>query len=190
MSAPAAGGQRLSLPGAPPRVVLDNIRSAFNVGSIFRTCDAAGARPLYLCGICATPGNPRVVKTALGAEATVPWSHHISTLEVIAQLQAEGVFCVGVERTERSAPYDLEEYPERVAFVFGHEVAGIALPVLERCDRVVGIPMLGRKNSLNVATSVGVMLFEIVRRRLAGSFPASPPGQAPSPSGDQLSSSS
>ncbi|MFH1145021.1 MAG: TrmH family RNA methyltransferase [Candidatus Eisenbacteria bacterium] len=152
--------------GAGPRVVLDNIRSAFNVGSIIRTCDAAGVAHLYLCGISATPRNPRVIKTSLGAERTLSWSHHISTAETLDRLREEGVTLVAVERTRGAIPYTAPDYPSGAAFIFGHEVAGIALPVLERADLVVEIPMLGHKSSLNVATSVGVMLFEIVRRRL------------------------
>jgi len=155
------------LPGEGPRVVLDNIRSAFNVGSIFRTAEAAGAEHLFLCGISATPANPRVVKTALGAEGVLPWSHHISTAEVLARLRADGVALIAVEVSERSVPYTALAFPERVAFIFGHEVAGIAVPILEQSDHVVEIPMLGHKNSLNVATSVGVILFEALRRRMA-----------------------
>ena len=155
------------LPGRGPRVVLDNIRSAFNVGSVFRTCDAAGVEHLYLCGISACPPNPKLVKTALGAEQTVPWSHHIRALEVLNGLRAEGYTLFAVERTDRSLPYTEVDYPERCVLIFGHEVAGVARPLLERADQVIEIPMLGRKNSLNVATSAGVVLFELVRRRLA-----------------------
>ena len=155
--------------GAPRvRIVLDNIRSAFNVGSIFRTSEAAGVEHIHLCGISAKPDNPKVARTALGAEASVPWSHHIATLEVLDALHAEGWQLVAVELTGRSAPYAAFEYREPCALVFGHEVAGVPLPVLDRCDAVVEIPMLGRKNSLNVATSVGIVLFEVVRRRFPG----------------------
>ncbi len=149
-------------------MLLDNIRSAFNVGSIFRTCEAAGASHLYLCGISAAPPNPQLLKTSLGAERTVPWSHHTDPLEAVARLQAAGVSIFAVELTERSVPYTAIAYPAQLAFVFGHEVAGVARPLLERADQVVEIPMLGRKNSLNVATSVGVILFELVRQRLSG----------------------
>jgi 23S rRNA (guanosine2251-2'-O)-methyltransferase len=181
----ASWGVRRFDGGAPPprlrgqgcQVVLDNIRSAFNVGSIFRTCDAAGVAHLHLCGISATPRNPRVVKTSLGAERTVPWSHHISTAEVLGRLRGSGVALVAVELTARSVPYTELEYPESVAFIFGHEVAGIAIPILEQSDHVIEIPMLGHKNSLNVATSVGVILFEAVRRRLLRADRENPPGR-------------
>jgi tRNA G18 (ribose-2'-O)-methylase SpoU len=155
------------LPGRGPRVVLDNIRSAFNVGSIFRTCDAAGVEHLHLCGISACPPNPQVAKTALGAERSVPWSHQIDARELLEGLRREGFALFAVERTDRSLPYTDVPYPERCALVFGHEVAGVARPLLEMADQVIEIPMLGQKNSLNVATSVGVVLFELVRRRRA-----------------------
>jgi 23S rRNA (guanosine2251-2'-O)-methyltransferase len=149
-----------------PVVVLDNIRSALNVGSIFRTCDAAAVRHLYLGGITALPPNPQLLKTALGAQETVPWSHRLSTVELVEELHAEGFCIVAVELTDRSVPYTQATYPVDTALVFGHEVAGVAVPVLDRSDQVVEIPMFGRKNSLNVATSVGVILFEILRRRI------------------------
>jgi 23S rRNA (guanosine2251-2'-O)-methyltransferase len=148
------------------RVVLDNIRSAYNVGSILRTSEAAGVEHLHLCGISATPDNPKVVKTALGAERMVAWSHHIATADVLEELRAQGWTLIAVELTDRGALHCAYSYPEKCALVFGHEVAGVPPALLARCDAVVEIPMLGRKNSLNVATSVGIVLFEIVRRRL------------------------
>lgn len=158
--------RRFDRAAAPPprgdarlRVVLDNIRSAFNVGSIFRTAEAAGVEHLHLCGISATPENPKVRKTALGAERMVPWSHDLSTLAVLEALRAEGWTRVAVELTDRSVPYNEYRYPRRCALVFGHEVAGVPLPVLDACDAVIEIPMAGRKNSLNVATSAGIVLF-------------------------------
>ncbi len=158
----------LSAGGHPPRVILDNIRSAFNVGSVFRTCEAAGAAHLHLCGICAYPPNARVLKTALGADEVLPWTHELSAAGTIERLQAEGVRIVAVELTDRSQDYQAVIYPDPVAFVFGHEVAGVAVPILDRADLVVQIPMMGHKNSLNVATSVGVILFDHLRRRLSG----------------------
>jgi 23S rRNA (guanosine2251-2'-O)-methyltransferase len=155
-------------PGPGLRVVLDNIRSAFNVGSIFRTCDAAGVEHLHLCGISASPPNPKVLKTSLGAERTVPWSHHVDAVALLRELRAAGYAVFAVERTDRSEPYTEVVFPEKCALVFGHEVAGVARPLLDAADRVIEIPMLGRKNSLNVATSAGVVLFELVRRRRGG----------------------
>lgn len=158
-----------ALPGMGPIVVLDNIRSAFNVGAIFRTCDAANVRQLYLTGITAHPPNPKLLKAALGAEEMVPWTHALSALEVVRSLQGAGTHVVSVELTDRSRSFHEIAYPPDVAFVFGHEVAGVAVPILEQSDRVVQIPMLGCKNSLNVGTSVGIVLFELVRRRLTHS---------------------
>jgi len=148
----------------PLRVILDNIRSAYNVGAILRTCEAAGVEHIHLCGISATPANPKVLKTALHAEHMLPWSHHISALEVIDQLRSAGWACYAVELTARSRPYDAVRYPPRTALLFGHEVAGVAEPLLRKMDAVVEIPMQGRKNSLNVATSVGVVVFEVSRQ--------------------------
>jgi tRNA G18 (ribose-2'-O)-methylase SpoU len=153
--------------GPGPYVILDNIRSAFNVGSIFRTCEAAGARKLYLCGISAHPPNPRVLKTSLGTEETLPWEHVLATIDVIGSLRRRGVRIVAVELTDHSVPYTAIDYPAETALVFGHEVAGVAVPILEASDAIIEIPMQGRKNSLNVATSVGVVLFEILRQRLS-----------------------
>ena len=152
-------------PGPGPYVILDNIRSAFNVGAIFRTCEAAAIRRLYLCGISAHPPNPRVLKTSLGTEKTLPWEHILSTEETVRKLRERRIHIVSVELTNRSIPYTLAHYPEEVALVFGHEVAGVSSEILDLSDQVIEIPMLGRKNSLNVATSVGVVLFELVRRR-------------------------
>ncbi len=157
--------------GAAPRVVLDNVRSAFNVGSVFRTCEAAGVSHLHLCGICAYPPNPRVLKTALGAERMVPWTHSLSTIEAIEGLQANGCAIIAVELTDCSRPFHEVRYSGQTAFVFGHEVSGVAIPILDRADMVVEIPMMGRKNSLNIATSVGIILFDHLTRRLAPDRP-------------------
>ncbi|MBD3235390.1 MAG: TrmH family RNA methyltransferase [Candidatus Eisenbacteria bacterium] len=148
-----------------PTVLLDNIRSAWNVGSIFRSCEGAGVRHLHLCGISAYPPNPRVCKTALGAERMVPWSHHPQALPVVVELAARGSAIYAIELTDRSQPYDAVSFPEDVTLIFGHETAGVALPLLERAGRVLEIPMAGRKNSLNVAVSVGIVLFEVRRQR-------------------------
>jgi tRNA G18 (ribose-2'-O)-methylase SpoU len=170
------------------RVVLDNIRSAYNVGSILRTSEAAGVEHLHLCGISATPGNPKVAKTALGAERMVSWSHHIATADVLDELRAQGWTLIAVELTDRGALHCVFDYPDMCALIFGHEVAGVPPALLTRCDAVIEIPMLGRKNSLNVATSAGIVLFEIVRRRLGADVgrpgsQAGPPGppHAPEP---------
>jgi tRNA G18 (ribose-2'-O)-methylase SpoU len=148
----------------PLRVVLDNVRSAFNVGSIFRAADACAVEHLYLCGMTAHPPHSRLARTALGAEAVVPWSHHRKTAEALDALERLAVPIVAVEALEGAVSYVDFAWPERVALVFGHEVRGIAPDLLARCAGVVRIPMFGEKNTLNVATAAGIVMYEILRR--------------------------
>jgi 23S rRNA (guanosine2251-2'-O)-methyltransferase len=156
--------QLAPLPRNPVHVVLDNIRSAFNVGSIFRTADAGAAAHLYLCGMTAYPPNAKLAKTALGAMDYVPWTHHWDTRDALDRLQAEGIPVVAVELAEHAVSHFEYAWPQPVAIVFGNEVYGIRPDVLERCDAAVCIPMAGYKNTINVATAFGVVLFEILRR--------------------------
>jgi tRNA G18 (ribose-2'-O)-methylase SpoU len=148
----------------PLHVVLADIRSAFNVGSIFRTADAAAAAGLYLCGCCAYPPNVKLAKTALGADQYVPWRHCGATAEALARLRAQGVPIIGVEAADPAAAHTAFPWPKPVAVVFGNEVDGLDAATLAACDKVVRIPMLGRKNSLNVATAAGIVMFEILRQ--------------------------
>jgi 23S rRNA (guanosine2251-2'-O)-methyltransferase len=141
--------------------VLDNIRSAHNVGGIFRTADGAGVERLYLCGITPTPaGHPELAKTALGAENAVAWSAHENSLIVARALRAEGVFLLALERTAESTPiqeFSLERLEERpIALLIGHERAGVDPGLLEICDGIVDLPMAGSKASLNVTVAFGV----------------------------------
>jgi 23S rRNA (guanosine2251-2'-O)-methyltransferase len=148
----------------PIRLVLDNLRSAFNVGSIFRTSEGAGVEWLHLCGITPYPPHPRLDKTARGATSLVPWSHHIDTMEAIRIVKASGYALAALELTDRSIDYRSIPYPSPLALILGHEVAGVTRPVLERADWIVEVPLRGRKNSLNVATACGIVLFEILRQ--------------------------
>lgn len=148
----------------PLRVVLDNLRSAFNVGSIFRTCEGAGVERIHLCGITPYPPNPKLEKTARGALTLVPWTHHVDAMEAVRILRADGFALAALELTDRSVDYRSLPYTPPIAVILGHEVAGVTRPVLEGADWIVRIPMRGRKNSLNVATSCGIVLFEILRR--------------------------
>jgi 23S rRNA (guanosine2251-2'-O)-methyltransferase len=148
----------------PIRLVLDNLRSAFNVGSIFRTCEGAGVEQIHLCGITPYPPHPRLDKTARGATSLVPWTHHIDTMEAIQFLGKSGYSLAALELTNQSVDYRRIPYPRPIALILGHEVAGVTRPVLERADWIVEIPLRGRKNSLNVATACGVVLFEILRQ--------------------------
>lgn len=146
----------------PIHLVLDNVRSAYNVGSAFRTADAAGIAHVHLCGMSAHPPHQKVGKTALGAEEWVPWTYYERTRDCLARLADEGVARLAVERTDNAVPLGRVAWPRPVAVIFGHEVTGIPEKTLARCDEVVQIPMHGHKNSLNVATAIGVVLYDIL----------------------------
>jgi 23S rRNA (guanosine2251-2'-O)-methyltransferase len=148
----------------PLRVVLDNLRSAFNVGSIFRTSEGAGVEWIHLCGITPYPPNSKLEKTARGADSLVPWSHHVDTTEAVRLLKTRGYALAALELTDRSVDYRSLPFPQPIALILGHEVAGVTRPVLEQADAIIEIPLRGIKNSLNVATSFGVVLFEILRQ--------------------------
>ena len=155
----AYGGVRL-----PALVLLDNVRSMYNVGSFFRTADAVGLEKLYLCGITAHPPKPAISKTALGAEESVPWQHYADARETLANLRARGCEIAAIETSLHSV--DLYEWKPAfpVCIVFGHEVDGIRPDLLAMADTHVRIPMVGRKHSLNVATAAGVVLYELLRK--------------------------
>jgi len=150
---------------------LDNIRSAYNVGSIFRTADAAGVSKIFLCGITPTPtdrfGRPRndLAKTALGAEKSVAWESCRSTAAAVRKLKAGGAKIIAVEKIEKTAGavnYKKVRVTGDTAFVFGNEVKGLSAHLLKKCDLVCEIPMTGRKESLNVAVSAAVVLYRVL----------------------------
>jgi len=145
-------------------VVVDNIRSAYNVGSIFRTADAGAAAHIHLCGMAAHPPHPKLEKTALGAFAYVPWTYHERTKDAFAALRETGIPIVAVELTDDAVSYLDFDWPRPVAIVLGNEVNGIHPRNLRRCDAVVKIPMFGFKNSINVATAFGVVFYGILDR--------------------------
>jgi len=145
----------------PYVVVLDNIRSALNVGAIFRTCDGAGASKLYLCGITPYPPHNKIPKTALGAIEYVGWVRSNDTIEVIKGLKEDGYTIVAVEQAEGAHVFNQVVYKEKTALVFGHEITGVSKEVLDICDVKVVVPMYGRKESLNVATTVGIVSYEV-----------------------------
>lgn len=149
---------------APIHVVLDNIRSAFNVGSILRTSDAGAIAHLHLCGMTPAPPNPRLLRTSLGAEQSVPWSYHERTELALKHLRAQNIPIVAIETGENVVDYTEFAWPSPVALLLGHEVRGIRPDLLERVDATVMIPMQGVKNSLNVATAYGIVLYEILRQ--------------------------
>ena len=149
-------------------VVLDNVRSAFNVGSVFRSCDAFAVDKLYLCGICAVPPSAEIHKSALGAEASVEWEHCPDTLQLVERLRAEGWTVVSVEQTVRSQMLDSFE-PEpgrRYALIFGNEVDGVRQEVVDASDLSLEIPQWGTKHSLNVSVAAGVVLWKFKPERI------------------------
>ncbi|HRK35279.1 MAG TPA: RNA methyltransferase [Candidatus Hydrogenedentes bacterium] len=157
-----------AIPRQPLQVVLDNIRSAFNVGSIFRTSDAGAIAHMHLCGMTAYPPNKKLEKTALGAFDYVPWTYHATTADALERLRGEGVVCVAVEALDSAVPHSAFPWPRGSAIVFGNEVTGISPEVLSLCDATVRIPMRGYKNTINVATAFGVVMYEILRQWESG----------------------
>ncbi len=149
------------LPDSGLVLVLDNIRSAHNVGSAFRTADSFKVDKVYLCGICAVPPSAEIHKSALGAENSVEWEHVDDTMTAIERLKAEGYKILSAEQTMNSVmlndftPVEGEKY----AVVFGNEVAGVRQDVVDASDMVLEIPQFGTKHSLNVSVSVGVVLW-------------------------------
>ncbi len=144
-------------------VVLDNVRSQHNIGSVFRSADAFAAEMLILCGICATPPSSEIRKAALGAEESVIWRYHANTLDAVKELRGQGYRIVSVEQTENST--SLEQFSpqaaEKYAFIFGNEVKGVAQQVVDISDLTIEIPQFGSKHSLNVSVSVGVVLWKV-----------------------------
>ena len=159
-----SAGQYRELPESGVVLVLDNIRSAHNVGSAFRTSDAFKVDRIVLCGICAVPPSAEIHKSALGAEDSVPWEHVGDTLEAVARLREEGYRIVAVEQTENSVKLgEFRPVPgERYALIFGNEVDGVQQEVVDACDFALEIPQRGTKHSLNVSVSIGVVLWGAV----------------------------
>ena len=152
----------------PVIVVLENIRSMHNVGSVFRTADAFLIQSLYLCGYTRQPPHRDIHKTALGSTETVEWLYFSTAAGAVQQLKETGYRIWGVEQVESSLMLnDLEiDKNEKIAVVFGNEVEGISNEVLQLCDGCIEIPQLGMKHSLNVSVAAGIVLWELVRSRL------------------------
>ncbi|MCK9416562.1 MAG: RNA methyltransferase [Candidatus Dojkabacteria bacterium] len=145
-------------------IILDNIRSAFNVGSIFRSADGAGSvEKIYLCGITANIDNPKLEKTALGALEMVKSEYFDSTLEAIKELKSRNIPIYAVELTKDAKNFQEIEYPKELAILLGHEKKGIDDAILDKCDEVIMVPMRGHKESLNVANCASIVLYEITR---------------------------
>lgn len=158
-------------PKIPVVVILDNIRSQNNVGSVFRTSDAFRVEKIYLCGITSTPENREVHKTALGAEDAVDWEYVKDTLEVVNRLQADGYRVFSVEQAENST--SLENFTlqpsEKYALVFGNEVKGVQQEVINASEGCIEIPQFGTKHSLNISVTVGIVLWTFASLRVKNS---------------------
>lgn len=145
-------------------VVLDNVRSAMNTGSFFRTADALALEKIHLCGITATPPHREINKTAIGATASVDWQYHSSTYQCLKELKDKGYIIAGVEQTDASLfLHEFHPLPgEKYAFVFGNEVKGLQDDILELLDLALEIPQFGTKHSFNVAVSGGIVLWHYI----------------------------
>lgn len=150
----------------PIIIVLDDIRSLHNIGSVFRTADAFLIEKIYLCGITATPPNKEIHKTALGATETVAWEHTKNILDAIQKLQAEKVTVLAIEQVESSIfLHDFEvDTNKKYALVFGNEVYGVSQDAVAACDGCIEIPQLGTKHSLNISVSAGIVVWDLFKK--------------------------
>ena len=153
----------------PVIAVLENIRSAYNVGSVFRTADAFLLEAIYICGYTCTPPHKEIKKTALGAEDSVNWTHFSNTITAITELKQAGYRVLAVEQAQGSTMLNDLDYEagQKIAVIFGNEVTGVEENTLLQCDGCIEIPQLGMKHSLNIATAAGVVLWELVRKILS-----------------------
>jgi len=151
---------------SPFIVVLDNVRSLNNVGSIFRTADAFIVEAVWLCGITATPPHREIHKTALGATESVEWQYRESAAAAARELRERGYRIIAVEQADKAVPLDAFELKEgeKYALVFGHEIRGVSEEVVEMSDSCIEIPQFGTKHSFNVAVSTGIVLWELAGR--------------------------
>ena len=158
--------QYKNTPKLPVVVVLDNVRSALNVGSVFRTCDAFKISQIILCGITATPPNNEIRKTAIGAEQSVDYRYFKSTVQAVETLKSEGYKIIAVEQAEESVSLqDLKiENGQKTALVLGNEVKGVDDSVMTLCQQCVEIPQFGTKHSLNVSVSAGIVIWEVFNK--------------------------
>ncbi len=154
-----------SLKKTPIVVVLDNVRSALNVGSCFRTSDAFRIEKIYLCGITAVPPNKEIRKSALGATDSVYWEYQESTKDVVLDLKKKGYLTIAIEQVNESIMLnDFSETNSPIAVVFGNEVNGVQQSVIDVCDNCIEIPQIGTKHSLNISVSVGVVLWDLFNK--------------------------
>ncbi len=150
----------------PIFVILENVRSLYNVGAMLRTSDGAGVGKVFLCGITGKPPRAEISKTALGAEKSVGWEYTEEATDVIERLKDDGVMVVGVELTDDAENFWEAKLDFPVCLVFGHEVEGVSSEVLEKCDKKIFVPMFGKKESLNVEAAFSTVVYEVVRKYL------------------------
>ena len=155
---------------SPFIIVLDNVRSLNNVGSIFRTADAFIVEAVYLCGITATPPHRDIHKTALGATESVKWKYYDSAADAVRELKSEGYIIISVEQAEEAVTLDrfTPEPGKRYALVFGHEINGVSSEVVDLSDACIEIPQYGTKHSFNIAVSAGIVLWELAGKAAGG----------------------
>ena len=150
----------------PLIVILDNVRSLNNIGSVFRTCDAFLIEKIYLCGITATPPNKEIHKTALGATDSVAWEYVENTLLVVEKLKEQEVYIISIEQAENSTK--LNDFQpngkQKYAIIFGNEVKGVEQEVVSASDEVIEIPQYGTKHSLNISVSAGIAIWELAMK--------------------------
>lgn len=146
----------------PLIVVLDDVRSMYNIGSVFRTCDTFRVEALYLCGICQTPPSTEIHKTALGAEDSVSWKYFKTTLEAVAELKKEGYQILSIEQVEHSTKLQtfIPQKGQRYAVILGNEVKGVHQEVVDISDGCLEIPQLGTKHSMNVSVTAGIIIYK------------------------------
>lgn len=150
----------------PICLVLDNVRSMNNVGSMFRTSDAFLVKTMFLCGITGCPPHREITKTAIGAEKSVHWEYHETTLDVVKSLQEQGYFVYAIEQAEGSVSLKDIDYPNQpIAFVMGNEIDGVSQDVIDQCDACLEIPQLGTKHSFNVAVTCGMILWDYAKSK-------------------------
>ena len=149
----------------PITIVLDNVRSALNVGSVFRTSDAFLIEKIVLCGITATPPNKEIRKAALGATNSVNWESEKNTVNAIKKLKKNGHYIIGIEQADKSSKLNNFKLPEKpIVIIMGNEVTGVSQDVIDICDEVIEIPQFGTKHSLNISVTTGIVVWDLWKR--------------------------
>ena len=149
----------------PITIILDNVRSALNVGSVFRTADAFLITKIILCGITATPPNKAIRKAALGSTESVAWEYAENTIDVITNLKKEGSYVIAIEQTAHANSLDESNLPNQpLAIVLGNEVNGVSQEAVDKCNEVIEIPQFGTKHSLNIAVATGIVIWELWKK--------------------------